>query len=116
MGPATSGETYLLLLKDDMSGYLWLVPTSAADAASAVDALSLWFATFGVVYWWVSDRDAHFKNQLMDGLRSKLRSQHHFTTAYSPGANDTVERACKEFLRAVRALLSEFRLRPAEWP
>jgi hypothetical protein len=35
---------------------------------------------------------------------------------YTPWANSTIERACKEVLRAVRTLLSEFRLRPAEWP
>jgi Integrase zinc binding domain len=29
----------LLLLKDDLSGYLWLVPFRAADAAATVDAL-----------------------------------------------------------------------------
>jgi hypothetical protein len=40
---------YLLLLKDDLSGYLWLVPCLTADAAATVDALMRWFAVFGVV-------------------------------------------------------------------
>jgi hypothetical protein len=35
---------YLLLLKDDLSGYLWLVPCRMADAAATVDALMRWFA------------------------------------------------------------------------
>jgi hypothetical protein len=35
---------YLLLLKDDLSGYLWLVPCRTADAAATVDALIRWFA------------------------------------------------------------------------
>jgi hypothetical protein len=52
----------------------------------------------------------------MTGLRKFLRTQHYFTTAYCPWANGTVERACKEVLRATRALLSEFRLRTAQWP
>jgi Integrase zinc binding domain len=30
---------YLLLLKDDLRGYLWLVPCLTADAAATVDAL-----------------------------------------------------------------------------
>jgi hypothetical protein len=30
---------YLLLLKDDLSGYLWLVPCRTADAAATVGAL-----------------------------------------------------------------------------
>jgi hypothetical protein len=30
---------YLLLLKDDLSGYLWLLPCRTADAAATGDAL-----------------------------------------------------------------------------
>jgi hypothetical protein len=40
---------YFLLLKDDLSGYLWLVPCRKADAAATVDALMRWFEVFGVV-------------------------------------------------------------------
>jgi hypothetical protein len=40
---------YLLLLTDDLSGYLWLVMCRTADAAATVDALMRWFAVFGVV-------------------------------------------------------------------
>jgi hypothetical protein len=40
---------YLLLLKYDLSGYLWLVPCRTADAAATVDALMRWFAVFSVV-------------------------------------------------------------------
>jgi hypothetical protein len=53
---------YLLLLKNDLSGYLWLVPCKAAGAAETVDALIHWFATFGVVLQWLSDQGVHFKN------------------------------------------------------
>jgi hypothetical protein len=52
---------------------------------------------------------------VINGVRRALRSRHHFTTAYSPSANWTVERACKEVLRASRALLSEFRLHSTQW-
>jgi hypothetical protein len=40
---------YLLLLMDDLSGYMWLVPCRTADAAATVDVLMRWFAVFGVV-------------------------------------------------------------------
>jgi Integrase zinc binding domain len=40
---------YLLLLKDDLSGYLWLVPCHTADAAATVDSLMRWFAVSGVI-------------------------------------------------------------------
>jgi Integrase zinc binding domain len=40
---------YLQLLKDDLSGYLWLKPCRTADAAATVDAQMRWFAVFDVV-------------------------------------------------------------------
>jgi transposase InsO family protein len=116
MGPSEKGYKYLHLIKDDLSGYLWLVPCASADTVSTVDALMTRFTAFGVAMLWVSDRGSHFKNQVMEGVRKALRSQHHFTTAYSPWANGTVERACREVLQATRALLSEFQLNSKQWP
>jgi hypothetical protein len=60
---------YLLLLKDDLSGYLWLVPCRAADAAATVDALMRWFAVFGVVLLWISNRGSHFKNEVVQRVQ-----------------------------------------------
>jgi hypothetical protein len=112
MGPFTAGYNYLLILKDDLSGYLWLVPAKAADYDNTVESLTSWFIRFGVAKTWVLDQGSLFKNKLVDGVRRALRTRHHFTTAYST-ANGTVERACREVLRAVRALLYEFKLRSA---
>jgi hypothetical protein len=89
MSPSQIGLKYLLLIKDDLSGYLWLVPSAAADSAATKDALNLWFSAFDVATTWVSDRDSNFKNLVMNALRKALRTQHHFTTAHSPWANGT---------------------------
>jgi hypothetical protein len=56
---------YLILLKDGLSEYLWLVPCCAADAAATVDALVCWFAVFGVVLLWILDRGSQFKNEVV---------------------------------------------------
>jgi Integrase core domain len=96
MGPSEKGCKYVLLIKDDLSGYLWLVPCVSADTVTTLDALMTCFAAFGVAMIWVPDRGSNFKDQAMDGVRKALRSQHHFTTAYSLWANGTVERACRE--------------------
>jgi transposase InsO family protein len=87
MGPSTAGCKYLLFLKDDLSGYLWLVPAKAADAETTVESLTSWFTTFGVVPTWVSDQGSLFKNELVDGVRRALRTRHHFKPAYSPWEN-----------------------------
>jgi hypothetical protein len=56
---------YLPLLKDDLSGYLLLVPCRTADSVATVDTLMRWLAVFGVVLLWISDRGRHFKNKVV---------------------------------------------------
>jgi transposase InsO family protein len=72
------------MIKDDLSGYVWLIPSQGAYAATVLDALLSWFAAFGVSMTWVSDQGSHFKNTVLEDVRRALRSRHHFTTAYSP--------------------------------
>jgi transposase InsO family protein len=107
---------YLLLLKDDLSGYLWLVPCRTADAAATVDALMRWFAVFGVVLLWISNRGSHFKNEVVRRVQKELKAKHDFTTANCPWSNGTIESACKQGIRAFRAVLSELKMYADEWP
>lgn len=66
--------------------------------------------------WLVSDQGPHFRNLLMKELTDCLRVGHHFTTAYSPWSNGSVERIFREVLRSCRALLHEFKLSPKDCP
>ena len=116
MEEAKTGEKYILILKDDLSSFVMLHPHDAATSDKGASSLLLWFSLFGVVPKWVSDQGPHFKNELMLRLTRSLQAHHHFTTAYTPQANGTVEHMCQEVLRACRALLSEFRLSTDEWP
>lgn len=115
MGSSDKGNTYILILKDDFSGYVWLIPATETTADVTADALISWFASFGVVSNWVSDRGSHFKNMLVKKLREELKSDHHFTLAYCPWSNGTVEVVCRELIRTTRALLSEFQLPRTSW-
>ncbi|KAG3206635.1 hypothetical protein PC128_g578 [Phytophthora cactorum] len=116
MGDSTSGETYVLVIKDDASKFVWLVPCEAADAETTFHCLMVWFSSFGVCRTWVSDQGTHFKNKTIEALQHALGAHHHFTTARCPWANGTVEEVMREMLRCCRALLSEWRLQPREWP
>ena len=116
MGPSTEQKRYLLLLKDDHSSVVWLWPTDACTSEEAASALIHWIGSFGSIKWLVSDQGSHFKNSLVQELSRELRINHHFTTPYSPWANGTVERICKEVLRSTTALLSEWKLGPRDWP
>jgi Integrase zinc binding domain len=107
---------YLLLLKGDLSGYLWLVPCRTADVAATVDALMRWFAVFGVVLLWISNRSSHFKNEMIQRVQKELKAKHLFTAENCPWSNGTIESACKQVIRAFRAVLSELKMYADEWP
>jgi Integrase core domain/RNase H-like domain found in reverse transcriptase/Integrase zinc binding domain len=107
---------YLLLLKDDLSGHLWLVPCRTAYAATTFDALLRWFAVFGVVLLWKADRGSHFKNEVVQRVQKELKAKHHFTAANCPWSNGPIESACKQVIRAFRAVLSELKMYADEWP
>lgn len=116
MPPSFRDTHYVLVLKDDMSGYCELVECITADAETVQEALTDWFKRFGVVHQWVSDQGAHFKNKVIDALRKLVGSHHHFVTAYTPWANGTVEVVNRVLLRCLKALLSELKLQVFEWP
>lgn len=84
IGMSSSGEVYILILKDDFSSYVWLLPCRATDAKSTVESLLKWFSAFGTVRHWVSDRGSHFKNELVKELHDQTKGSHHFTLAYCP--------------------------------
>ena len=116
MAPRENDFKYVLVLKDDHSGLVWIKPTKKTDADTAAHHLIEWFALFGVVTQWVSDRGTHFKNELVRLLRDAYKANHHFTLAYCPWSNGTVEVMNRELLGATRALLSEFQLSRHCWP
>jgi hypothetical protein len=107
---------YLLPLKDDLGGYLWLVPCRTTDATATVDALMRWFAVFDVVLLWISDRGSHFKNEVVQRVQKELKAKHHSTTAKCPWSNGTIEFACKQVIRVFRAILLVLRMHADEWP
>lgn len=106
----------MLVLKDDISSYTWLHTTDYTDAESATTASVKWIAAFGSMKWLVSDRGSHFTFSVTSKLTEDANIRHHFTTAYFLRANGTVERLCKEVLRAARSLLSQWKLPGNEWP
>lgn len=66
--------------------------------------------------WIISGQGSHFKNQLLSQITEELEAIHHFTATYTPWANGTVERVCREVIRVTRALCSEWKLDVKDWP
>ena len=84
MGASSEEYKYILVIKDNLSSYFWLVGCASADAETAAEALSKWITVFTAMDMWVSDQGSHFKNMLMRILASDFKIRHHYVTAYSP--------------------------------
>ncbi|GMF43963.1 unnamed protein product [Phytophthora fragariaefolia] len=104
-----SHNKYVLVVKDDFRGFVELYARTCATSLLA------WSHRYGVVWQWVSDQGTPFKNQVVHELAMKLGANHHFTTAYCPWANGTVEVVNRLLLKCIRAVLSERRLSPSKW-
>ena len=105
----------LLIIKDDFSHFVNLVPCISPTAEVVALALQDWFSSYGVVPTWVSDQGSHFKNTVIRELNEKLGAEHKFSLPYCPWSNGTIERVNRYTLNVFRALLSEFRILPREW-
>ena len=108
IGRSSSGEVYILILKDDFSSYVWFFTCVAAHAEATSDCLIEWFSTFGTVKQRESDRVSHFRNQLVLEIWKRMHCAHQFTLAYFPRTSGSVEVVCRELLQAMKASLSEF--------
>jgi transposase InsO family protein len=84
MGPSREGFEYVLVIKDDVSKFVWLLPAKNADSTTVADGLLQWFASFGVCTTRVSDQGSHFLNKTIQDMQRVLGARHHFTTARCP--------------------------------
>ena len=115
LGEGEDDKKYVLVVKDDLSGYCWLEPTTSADSEHTAEVLARWNRVFTTPKVWVSDQGSHFKNEVLDHLAKTYRIRHNFTVAYSPWANGTVESLMRSILSATRAMIAELKLAPQDW-
>jgi len=88
LGKSIDDSKYVLALKDDISGYCWLAPTSNANGEFAAATLARWNRTFSAPSFWVSDQGPHFINEVLETMAKSHNIVHKPTVAYSPWAND----------------------------
>ena len=115
LGDSEHDHKYVLVVKDDLSGYCWLEPTTSADSEHTAEVLARWNRVFTAPNVWVSDQGSHFKNAVLLNLAKTHRIRHNFTVAYSPWANGTVESLMRSILSATRAMIAELKLAPQDW-
>ena len=85
LGPSAKEELkYVLIIRDDLSSYVWLWPTAGPTSESAAEAIATWTSSFGAFNWIVTDQGSHFTSALIRDLVSETHARHHFTTSYCP--------------------------------
>ncbi|OWZ17724.1 hypothetical protein PHMEG_0008293 [Phytophthora megakarya] len=87
LGESFGESKYLLVPKDHATHFCELVVCDAADSTVATTTILDWHSRFGAPPVRVSDKGSHFKNEVVSELSKKLKSQPHFTLAYSPWIN-----------------------------
>ena len=113
---SSHGYRYVLVVKDDASGYVWLRATETCDSRAVVETLVDWCAVFGVFEMFNSDGGSHFTSKVVSELTERLGINHHIVTPYAPFANGTIERENSTVLNCLRAMLVELNADESEWP
>jgi hypothetical protein len=106
---------YILIIRDDISGFTRVRHCEHADSTAVATHLLEWIADFGIPKIQVSDQGSHFKNKVITEINKQLKSQHHFTTAYSPFANGSIEIIVKDFSTTVQKLRIETKTPIRKW-
>lgn len=79
IGSSSENEKYVLMMRDDHSGYVWLFPSTYISAEHAAQSIIDWSAAFGVPGSLMSYDPTHFKNQTLHLVAKGLKVPYHFS-------------------------------------
>jgi hypothetical protein len=108
MGPFPvdkAGNIYVVVTVDCFSRYVELYPAPDCTADAAAQAITEHVATHGSPETLLSDNGPQYANRVIDALAELLGVELKKTIAYSHEENGISERANKEVLRHLRAIL-----------
>ena len=119
IGPLTEdskGNKYIIVIIDGFTRWveLYPVPDVTAEVAARV-ALMDWVGRFGVPAQIMTDNGTQFANQIWEQLSLLLGSEKLESFPYSHQENSLVERANKEVVRHLRAILFDRHIQLTEW-
>lgn len=105
LGKSRTGENYVLMVRDNHSGYCWFNPAQTTDEDAGANALL--DAPLAHPKSSCLTAILNFKNETMRLLTKGPRTLHHFTLPYWCWSNGAIERLEKELIRVARALISK---------
>ena len=115
-GLVDRGYKHVPVLMDDVSRVVWLEDAVSCSMEVSARSVMKWWASFGVLKAFISDGGTHFTGQVMQMMSSRLGVVYHFGVANVSWSHGTVERMNREVMETFRAVLSERRRPPSEWP
>ena len=107
--PDEDGNTYILVIIDCFTRWVELYPLPDTSAICAAEALLQHVGRFGAPSSIRSDQGSQFVNGIISELCKLIVTDHIQTLAYSKEENAIVERANKEVLRHLRAIIFDRR-------
>ena len=103
--PDDEGNTYIITIIDCFTRWIELYACKDATAATAARALLQHTGRFAAPYRILSDNGSQYINKLITEYLQLINTEHTRTLAYSHEENGMVERANKEVLRHLRAIV-----------
>lgn len=73
VGDGFDGMKYMLVIRGDISSFVWLHLAAAAKAEVTAQAMYKWIASFSIMDWVLSDQGSHFMNELNEELFRKYK-------------------------------------------
>jgi hypothetical protein len=110
MPTSSRGNEYLLVIIDSFSRYLDVYPIADLSAKTAMICLITYMSNFGIPSHLCCDNGSQFQGHFQ-GLLDLLKVDGYRIHPYSHQENSMVERANKEILTSLRALVLERRLK-----
>ena len=101
------GNKYIIVMIDSFSRYTVLFTARDTTALSAAKALLQFVGKFGCPAELLSDNGSQYVNNTIKHLAELIGTKHILTMAYSKEENALVERANKEVVRHLRAIIFE---------
>ena len=108
------GNQYIVAIIDCFSRFLELYPVKDTSALSAAVPLVDFSGRYGIPAEVLTDNGTQYANQLMKEVETLFQNNHKFTQPYSHEENGIIERANKEILRHLRAIIFDTRI-VSEW-
>lgn len=104
MKAGSDGHQYLVIVKDDLSGYVLFVLHRMPNYQPQKRLWWGFFTIFGVAHTWILDQSSDFKTLLKEEITEILYVRHQFTLPYCPWDNRSAEVVCNEIPKASQAI------------